>query len=286
MRPSGSDGGSYVDKTLTTHNNLLEGFFRGVDLVLTRAGIKSEDVNDVVVHATTVVTNALIERKGPPTALVLTKGFRDILYIRDEHRYDMYDPQIEFADPLIPADRTFTLDERTYADGSVGKPVDEGAVRDIISRCQEMGIVSIAVCLLNSYRNGENEKVVRRVFSDLAPEIYVSISSEIAPQMREYPRTSTVAINAYAVPITRPYLGALIEQLDDRGFSQHPLIMLSNGGVLGAERAGNMPVRMIESGPAAGALVALLLLPHLRHSGSDLVRYGRDDSKGLPCPEW
>jgi N-methylhydantoinase A len=252
----GSDGGSYVDKTLTTHNNLLEGFFRGVDLVLTRAGIKSEDVNDVVVHATTVVTNALIERKGPPTALVLTKGFRDILYIRDEHRYDMYDPQIEFADPLIPADRTFTLDERTYADGSVGKPVDEGAVRDIISRCQEMGIVSIAVCLLNSYRNGENEKVVRRVFSDLAPEIYVSISSEIAPQMREYPRTSTVAINAYAVPITRPYLGALIEQLDDRGFSQHPLIMLSNGGVLGAERAGNMPVRMIESGPAAGALVA------------------------------
>jgi N-methylhydantoinase A len=252
----GSDGGSYVDKTLTTHDDLLEGFFRGVDLVLARAGIQAADVNDIIVHATTVVTNALIERKGPPTALVLTSGFRDILYIRDEHRYDMYDPQIEFAEPLIPAERTFTVDERTYADGSVGKPVDESEVRDIASRCKHMGIVSVAVCLLNSYRNGENERTVRQVFLEIAPEIYVSISSEIAPQMREYPRTSTVAINAYAVPITRPYLGALISKLDDRGFSQHPLIMLSNGGVLGAERAGNMPVRMIESGPAAGALVA------------------------------
>ncbi len=131
----GSDGQSFVDKTLTTHENLLEGFFKGVDLVLDRAGIKSSDVDDVVVHATTVVTNALIERKGPPTALVLTKGFRDILYIRDEHRYDMYDPQIEFAEPLIPSERTFTLDERTYADASIGKHVIESEVRGIAEKC-------------------------------------------------------------------------------------------------------------------------------------------------------
>lgn len=252
----GSDGQSFVDKTLTTHENLLEGFFKGVDLVLDRAGIKSGDIDDVVVHATTVVTNALIERKGPPTALVLTKGFRDILYIRDEHRYDMYDPQIEFAEPLIPSERTFTLDERTYADASIGKQVIESEVREIAEKCVEAGIVSVAVSLLNSYRNGANEETVRKVFAEVAPDLYVSLSSEIAPQMREYPRTSTVAINAYAVPITRPYLGALIKELEARGFSQHPLIMLSNGGVLGAERAGNMPVRMIESGPAAGALVA------------------------------
>lgn len=252
----GSDGQSFVDKTLTTHENLLEGFFKGVDLVLDRAGIKSSDVDDVVVHATTVVTNALIERKGPPTALVLTKGFRDILYIRDEHRYDMYDPQIEFAEPLIPSERTFTLDERTYADASIGKHVIESEVREIAEKCIAAGIVSVAVSLLNSYRNGANEETVRKVFAEVAPDLYVSLSSEIAPQMREYPRTSTVAINAYAVPITRPYLGALIKELETRGFSQHPLIMLSNGGVLGAERAGSMPVRMIESGPAAGALVA------------------------------
>lgn len=251
-----SDGRSFVDKTLTTHGNLLEGFFRGVDLVLGRAGVGPSDVDDVVVHATTVVTNALIERKGPPAALILTKGFRDILYIRDEHRYDMYDPQIEFAEPLIPSERTFTLDERIFADGTVAKSVDREAVREIIAECRKAGVVSVAVCLLNAYRNGANEDAVRAVFAEEAPEIYVSVSNEIAPQMREYLRTSTVAINAYTVPITRPYLTALTEELDTRGFSQQPLIMLSNGGVIGAERAGRFPVRMIESGPAAGALVA------------------------------
>ena len=251
-----SDGRTFVDKTLTTHNNLLEGFFRGVDLVTDRAGIAAADVDDVVVHATTVVTNALIERKGPPVAIILTEGFRDILYIREEHRYDMYDPQIEFAEPLIPADRTFTLKERTFADGTVGTPVDRDAVLCTIADCRAKGIVSVAICLLNSYRNGANEEAVRAIFEEEAPEIYVSLSSVIAPQMREYLRASTVAINAYTVPITRPYLTALIAELKDRGFRQQPLIMLSNGGVIGAERASTMPVRMIESGPAAGALVA------------------------------
>ncbi|WP_128294214.1 hydantoinase/oxoprolinase family protein [Afifella aestuarii] len=251
-----SDGRSFVDKTLTTHGDLLEGFFRGVDLVCGRAGVGPKDIDDVVVHATTVVTNALIERKGPPVGLVLTEGFRDILYIREEHRYDMYDPQIEFAEPLIPSERTFTLNERVFADGTVEKAVDADEVRKTIAECRKAGIVSVAVCLLNAYRNGENEEAVRKIFAAEAPEIYVSVSSEIAPQMREYLRASTVAINAYTVPITRPYLTALIEELDTRGFSQQPLIMLSNGGVIGAERAGRFPVRMIESGPAAGALVA------------------------------
>jgi N-methylhydantoinase A len=251
-----SDGRSYVDKTLTTHNDLLEGFFRGVDLVLGKAGIAPGDVDDVVVHATTVVTNALIERKGPPVALLLTEGFRDVLYIREEHRYDMYDPQIEFAEPLIPMERTFTVRERTYADATVETKVDREEILGIIAKCRAAGIVSVAVCFLNSYRNGANEEEVRRIFADEAPEIYVSLSSVIAPQMREYLRASTVAINAYTVPITRPYLSALITELKARGFSQQPLIMLSNGGVIGAERASTIPVRMIESGPAAGALVA------------------------------
>ncbi len=251
-----SDGRSFVDKTLTTHDDLLEGFFRGVDLVLGKAGIEPDQLDDVVVHATTVVTNALIERKGPPVALLLTNGFRDILYIRDEHRYDMYDPQIEFAEPLIPAERTFTLDERIYADGEVGKAIDETKVMEVIAKCRTVGVVSVAVCFINAYRDGQNERAVRDIFHREAPDIYVSLSSEIAPQMREYPRASTVAINAYTVPITRPYLSALIAELDRRGFPQQPLIMLSNGGVIGAERASHMPVRMIESGPAAGALVA------------------------------
>ncbi len=250
------DGSSYVDKTLTTHDNLLEGFFRGVDLVLDRAGITSTQVDDVLVHATTVVTNALIERKGPPVGLVLTEGFRDILYIRDEHRYDMYDPQIEFAEPLVPRDRTFVVGERVHADGMVARPVDEDEVRAIARSCVEAGIESVAVCLLNAYLNGANEVAIARVFAEEAPNIHVSLSSEIAPQMREYLRASTVAVNAYTVPITRPYLTALVNELERREFGQKPLIMLSNGGVIGAERAGSYPVRMIESGPAAGALVA------------------------------
>ena len=252
----GSDGRSYVDKTLTTHDDLLKGFFQGVDLVTAHAGVAPADVDDVIVHATTVVTNALIERKGPPVALLLTEGFRDILYIREEHRYDMYDPQIEFAEPLIPAERTFTVNERMLADGTVSREVARDEVIQVIEKCRSKSIVSIAICFLNSYRNGSNEEAVRAIFAEEAPDIYVSLSSVIAPQMREYLRASTVAINAYTVPITRPYLTALISELQSRGFRQSPLIMLSNGGVIGAERASTMPVRMIESGPAAGALVA------------------------------
>ena len=250
------DGRSFVDKTLSTHSDLLDGLFRAVELVLGHADVSPADVNDVVVHATTVVTNALIERKGPPVALILTEGFSDILYIRDEHRYDMYDPQIEFAEPLIPRERTFTVDERVYADGTVEKPADDNEIAKIVEACRSAGAVSVAVCLLNAYRNGDNEEKIRRVFSELAPDMDISLSSEIAPQMREYLRASTVAINAYTMPITRPYLTAFIDALEARGFSQQPLIMLSNGGVIGAERAGRSPVRMIESGPAAGALVA------------------------------
>src|ERR1700722_9822737 len=124
------DGRSWTDKTLTTPRDLLEGFFRAAELVLARAQLALNDINDVVAHATTVVTNAVIERKGAPTALIVTKGFRDVLYIRDEHRYDMFDPQIEYSEPLVPRELTFGIDERIYADGSVGVQVDEAQIRD------------------------------------------------------------------------------------------------------------------------------------------------------------
>lgn len=275
------DGQSFVDKTLSTHKNLLDGLFTGVDLVLGKAGIAPGDVDDVIVHATTVVTNALIERKGPPVALILTKGFKDILYIRDEHRYDMYDPQLEFAEPLIPTERTFTLDERIHADGSVALAASETEITKIAERCKEAGIAAVAVCLLNAYVNGENETHVRRVFAETAPEIDVSLSSDVAPQMREYLRASTVAINAYTVPITRPYLNAFAAELERRGFSQRPLIMLSNGGVIGAERAGRYPVRMIESGPAAGALVACYF--SRKFGISDLISFDMGGTTAKAC---
>ncbi len=250
------DGQSWTDKTLTTPGDLLEGFFRAAHLVLTRAGIGIAAVNDVVTHATTVVTNAIIERKGAPTALIVTQGFRDVLYIRDEHRYDMFDPQIEYPEPLITRELTFGLNERSYADGTVGRGVDAAEVQAIAAELAARRVSCVAICLLNSYRNPENERRVRQILTDAAPAVRVTLSSDVAPQMREYLRASTAALNAYAVPVCGPYLNGLMSRLREQGCALEPLIMLSNGGVVSARVAGNFPVRMIESGPAAGALAA------------------------------
>ena len=251
-----STGRCWVDKTLTTHGDLLDGFFEAVNLTIAKAGASPSQVDDVVVHATTVVTNALIERKGPPTALLVTEGFRDLLYIRDEHRYDMYDPLIEFPEPLVPREWTFGVNERALADGSIETPVDEAEIVAIGERLRAAGIRSVAICFLNAYNQPTNEQRVRDFLLRHQPNLYVSISSEVAPQMREYLRASTTVVNAYTQPITRPYLTALRETLRQRGYVNEALIMLSNGGIIGADHAGRFPVRMIESGPAAGALVA------------------------------
>lgn len=251
-----SDGNSWTDKTLTTHGNLLEGFLRAAEFVLERADIAFKDVNDVVVHATTVVTNVLIERKGSLTGMIVTEGFKDVLYIRDEHRYDMFDPQIEYPEPLITRDYTWGAKERIFSDATIGAAIDEANIREIARDMVAKKIVSVAVCLLNSYCNPVHEREVRRILNEEAPNIFVTLSSDVAPQMREYLRASTTAVNAYAVPITRPYLDALTKILKDFGVHNEPLIMLSNGGIIGARIAGTYPVRMIESGPAAGALVA------------------------------
>ena len=251
-----ADGRTWVDKTLTTYGDLLDGFFAAVDGVMAKAGVSPADVDDVIVHATTVVTNAIITRRGPKTALLVTEGFRDVLYIREEHRYDMFDPQIEYAEPYVPRDLTYGVTERTLADGSVEVAVDPDQIATIAETLKAEGVASVAVCLLNGYIGPDNERRIRDVLADVAPDLYVSLSSEVAPQIREYPRTATTVLNAYTRPITEPYLHRLSERLRDNGFASQPLIMLSNGGVLGALTAGRLPVRMIESGPAAGALVA------------------------------
>ncbi|MPZ58053.1 MAG: hydantoinase/oxoprolinase family protein [Rhizobiales bacterium] len=251
-----ADGKIWVDKVLTTHHDLLEALFRGVEQVLRKAKIGPAQVDDVVVHATTVVTNALIERKGPKTALLTTNGFRDVLYIRDEYRYDMYDPQIEFPPPLVPHELTFGVAERTRADGTVTKEVDPTEVRALAQTLRERGVISVAVCFLNAYRNPQNERVAAAALRESAPELYVSLSSDVSPQIREYPRTSTTVINAYTAPIAGPYLTRMAAMLRERGFVNAPMVMLSNGGVIGVSVAGRFPVRMIESGPAAGALAA------------------------------
>ena len=251
-----ADGALVVDKTLTTPKNLLDGFFTGVHAVLKKAGIGPADVNGVVVHATTVVTNSLIERKGDVTAMLVTEGFRDVLSIRNEHRYEMYDPQIEFAPPLVPRELTFGVAERTLADGSVTKSPQRAEIVAIAQKLKAAQVRSLAICLLNSYANAANERAVAALLREVAPALFLSLSSDVAPQVREYPRASTTAINAYTMPVSLPYLRALAARLKAEHFVNEPLIMLSSGGIIGVEVAGRNPVRMIESGPAAGALAA------------------------------
>ena len=251
-----ASGRTWVDKTLTTPESLDIGFFRATDAILKKASIEPSAVTDVFVHATTVVTNAVIERKGPLTALLVTDGFRDILSIRDEHRYEMFDPQIEFPKSLVSREMTFGISERVLATGETLKPLDVAQAEATVEELKFKGVVSVAVSFLNAYLNPVNERAMRDIINKRAPEMYVSISSEVAPQIREYPRTSTVAMNAYTAPITGPYLDALRHGLKQRGFVNDPLIMLSNGGVIGIDVAKRFPVRMVESGPAAGALAA------------------------------
>tara|TARA_R110002049_G_scaffold172708_6_gene339520 strand:+ start:1588 stop:3669 length:2082 start_codon:yes stop_codon:yes gene_type:complete len=250
------DGLSWVDKTLTTVDDLQVGFFKAINDVLRKAGYSPSDVTDLIVHATTVVTNAIIERKGPKTALVVTEGFRDVLAIRDECRSDIFDNQLEVPIALISPELTFGIRERTRGNGEIHTDPVADDIERMVGEIKNAGVVSVAVCLLNSYRNPANERLIGKVFRRLAPEIFVSLSSDVAPQMREYPRASTTALNAFTKPIVKPYLDGLTARLQDAGFSQDLLIMLSSGGVIGAAVAGENPVRMIESGPAAGALAA------------------------------
>ncbi len=251
-----SDGRFWVDKTLTTPHDLTEGFFGAISAVLGKANVSAEMVDDVAVHATTVVTNAVIERRAPKAALLVTAGFRDVLAIRDECRSDIFDNQLEVPEPLISIDLTYGIVERTRADGTIAAQVDRQSVEAVAKELAANGVESVAVCLLNSYKNPANERLVRQILQEKCPGILISLSSDIAPQMREYPRASTTALNAYTAPIVKPYLEALQHGLRRVGFKQDLLIMISSGGVISSDVAATSPVRMIESGPAAGALAA------------------------------
>lgn len=242
-----------VDKTLTTPSAPLDGVRTGVRQVLAKAGVTPAEITRPIVHATTLVTNALIEGKTGRAALVTTHGFGDTLLIRDEHRYDMYDLQIEFPAPPIPRDLTFELDERTSAEGVVLTSPTSEALAELVSSLRAAEVDAVAVCLLNSYVNGENERLVAATL-ERELGVPVCVSSEISPQIREYPRMITTACNAATMPVIGPYLDELQKWLAGEGFGGSVLMMLSNGGVVSADDAARAPIRLVESGPAAGAL--------------------------------
>jgi N-methylhydantoinase A len=242
-----------VDKTLTTPANPLDGVRTGITALLARAGVRPSDIDRPIVHATTLITNALIEGKTGRAGLVTTAGFGDTLLIRDEHRYDMYDLQIEFPDPVIRRDRTVELVERTAATGEVIAVPATAALDALATELGRLQVEAVGVCLLNSYVNGANERLVADHLRK-ALGVPVCISSEVSPQIREYPRMVTTACNAATMPVIGPYLDELQKWLSAEGFGGSVLMMLSNGGVVSADDAARHPIRLVESGPAAGAL--------------------------------
>jgi N-methylhydantoinase A len=242
-----------VDKTLTTPHAPLDAVRTGLTQLLQKAGVSPAEITAPIVHATTLITNALIEGKTGRAGLVTTKGFGDTLLIRDEHRYDMYDLQIEFPPPPIPRDLTFEIDERTGAEGVILTDPSNADLDALASQLQAAELESVAVCLINSYVNGANERRVADHLRD-ALRLPVCISSEISPQIREYPRMVTTACNASTMPVIGPYLDELQKWLAAEGFGGSVLMMLSNGGVVSADDAALGPIRLVESGPAAGAL--------------------------------
>jgi N-methylhydantoinase A len=251
-----------TEKTLTTPSDPLDGLRRGVDALIARSRIEPREVRRAMVHATTLVTNALIEGKGARTALVTTEGFADTLLIRNEHRYDMYDLQIEFPPPPVPRELTVEVRERTTAEGDVLRTPEDADVDALAERLRAAGIEAVAVCFLHSYANPEND---RRVGRRLAERMGcpVCVSSEVAPQIREYPRAVTTACNAMTMPLVNRYLGTLQTWLEERGIGENLLVMLSNGGVVSPDIATRVPIRLVESGPAAGALAGAWYAEHL-----------------------
>ena len=251
----GVSGSVQVEKILTTPAAPLDAVRSGIIGLLARTGVRPEEIVAPIVHATTLITNALIEGKTGRAALVTTRGFADTLLVRDEHRYDMYDLQIEFPDPPVPRDLTFEVNERTTAKGVVVRAPLSGDLDVLVAQLRDSVVEAVAVCFINSYVNPTNE---RSVADHLRQELGlpVCVSAEISPQIREYPRMITAACNAATMPVIGPYLDELRKWLASEGFGGSVLMMLSNGGVVSAEEAAQAPIRLVESGPAAGALAA------------------------------
>ena len=248
-----ASGNVVVEKTLTTPKAPLDGVRTGVRLLLAKAGIQPSAITAPIVHATTLITNALIEGKIGRAGIVTTQGFGDTLLIRNEHRYDMYDLQIEFPAPPVPRELVVEIVERTNATGSVITEPSADDLARITEALRAQQVESIGVCLINSYANPANERTIaEHLRRELG--VPVCISAEISPQIREYPRMITTACNAATMPVIGPYLDELQKWLASEGFGGSVLMMLSNGGVVSADDAAQTPIRLVESGPAAGAL--------------------------------
>ncbi len=255
---AGERGVVAVGKTLTTHDAPSEAVERVLVETLEAAGVAIEDV-ELVVHGTTLVTNAIIERKGARTALLATRGFRDAVEIGREKRYELYDLQVELPRPLAPRHLRFDVPERILADGSVAEPLDKAHVERLARELEAAGVEAVAVSFLHAYANDAHEREALAAIERAAPGLRVSLSSEVVPEIREFERTSTTLANVYVQELVERYLADLAGRLERLGFRGRLAVMLSGGGIAMVETASRFPVRIVESGPAAGALAAAAL---------------------------
>src|SRR5215475_4582323 len=245
----------FTAKTLTTSRAPEEGVLSALHAVITEAGIEPGTVS-VIIHGTTLATNALIERKGAKTALLTTEGFRDVVEIRHENRFEQYDVNIDLPEPLVPRRRRLPIRERVNAQGEILVELDESSIKTAIDKLAADGVEAVAVGFLHSFTNPGHERRVGDAVARALPHVAVTLSSKVSPEMREYERFSTACANAYLQPLIGRYLVNLERELERTGFRCPMLLMTSGGGITSTETAIRFPVRLVESGPAGGAIFA------------------------------
>lgn len=244
-----------INKCLTTPSDPSDAVEEGIRGLLERVPGFMPKIDEII-HGTTLVINAIIERKGAKTALITTRGFRDVLELGREMRYDAYDIFAEYPEPLVPRSLRKEVAERVTADGRVIVKLNTEEVKQVLTGLCDSGIESLAVCLINSYENPSHEVQIKEIVKKIAPDLSLSTSFEVLPQIREYERTCTTTTNAYVKPITAKYLTKLSTRLESLGFKGKLFIMLSSGGITSVETAREYPVRIIESGPTAAVIAS------------------------------
>ncbi|MEM7707095.1 MAG: hydantoinase/oxoprolinase family protein [Pseudomonadota bacterium] len=250
-----AEGQRWSDKLLTTHSQPEQALLEGIERVLGSAGIPAADLS-MVLHGTTLATNALIERRGATTALLTTAGHRDSVEMAFEDRFEQYDINIDRARPLVPRHLRRPVTERLLSDGRVHTPLDPQSVADALQSLDEYGVQSIAVGLLHSYRDPSHEQRCAELISKLRPDLAITLSSEVCPEIREYERLSTACANAYVQPLMDSYLRRLEDGLEALDVHCPFLLMTSGGGLTDLDTAARFPIRLVESGPAGGAILA------------------------------
>lgn len=249
------NGVIHSTKVLTDYELPERAILKGVSQVAKTAGVTLADI-DQLIHGTTLATNALIERRGAKTAFITTEGFRDTLEMRTENRFEQYDINISLPPPLIEREHRYTLKERIGVDGNVLIEPQQQDIDDVVEQIAQGNYESVAIGFIHSYMNGEHERKLREALAVRLPQVSISISSEVSPQMREFERFNTVCANAYVKPIIKSYLDRLVVTLKQEG-AQCPVFMIhSGGGIISVESAAEFPVRLVESGPAGGAIFA------------------------------